>query len=559
MATYKWNRYNINTSLPNFQYSDDASIRFNTLYKNITWDGSQWNPVSPYGATESISVGAVGYKLALGPGNIIKYVSKAKGDASDTLPHSAYYAPKTSNGGQSRGSSAGTVTSTSRSAYPDNGISGSYWYVYAGVVNSAPTTPGAFTSPTGELKGGQDITVTWGASSDAQGDTITYYPEYRYYKNGVAQAWTGLANNTSRSRALTLSTDTTLDKIEFRVRASDGSLYSGYRNSEVFTIEHNTAPTVTLNTENNKTLYENDTLPIDGTVLDTDAGNTVTVRYQINATTVQAIKAFLSDGTTQSFGKQLTFKGGSLYDGDSLIASDLTDGVAHTLKVYATDDKGGQSPIAERTFYVVPNRAPSLTVNPPSTIGNIDNDEIEFTGSYNDLDNNTSTVSYRINGGNSVQVAQGTSGDFDFKIKLGQLKIGLNNIVVEVIDSYGAKTSRTVKFQKSEVKTEQLKSTARYKIKPPLNTAKGVVVWVQRDANLALSASISMQNSGEAENFVPMTKSNTAPLPNQPGIVEDQFQFENETAVNSVILQLDLERSSIEANEKIHAIVGVID
>ena len=35
-----------------------------------------------------------------------------------------------------RGASNGTVRSTSRTAYPDNGISGSYWYMYAGQVVS---------------------------------------------------------------------------------------------------------------------------------------------------------------------------------------------------------------------------------------------------------------------------------------------------------------------------------------------------------------------------------------------------------------------------------------
>ena len=35
---------------------------------------------------------------------------------------------------QSQGSANGSVTSTNRSQYPDNGISGSYWYVYVGTV-----------------------------------------------------------------------------------------------------------------------------------------------------------------------------------------------------------------------------------------------------------------------------------------------------------------------------------------------------------------------------------------------------------------------------------------
>lgn len=36
----------------------------------------------------------------------------------------------------------GTVTSTNRRAYPDNGKSGSYWYVYEGIANQEPTISG---------------------------------------------------------------------------------------------------------------------------------------------------------------------------------------------------------------------------------------------------------------------------------------------------------------------------------------------------------------------------------------------------------------------------------
>lgn len=42
----------------------------------------------------------------------------------------------------SQGSKIGTVTSTNRNAYPNDGKSGSYWYVYEGVANQAPTISG---------------------------------------------------------------------------------------------------------------------------------------------------------------------------------------------------------------------------------------------------------------------------------------------------------------------------------------------------------------------------------------------------------------------------------
>lgn len=45
-------------------------------------------------------------------------------------------------GGYTRGSKIGTVTSTSRNAYPNDGQSGNYWYVYEGIANQEPTISG---------------------------------------------------------------------------------------------------------------------------------------------------------------------------------------------------------------------------------------------------------------------------------------------------------------------------------------------------------------------------------------------------------------------------------
>ena len=45
-------------------------------------------------------------------------------------------------GKTSRGYKIDTVTSTNRNAYPNNGESGSYWYVYEGIANQTPTISG---------------------------------------------------------------------------------------------------------------------------------------------------------------------------------------------------------------------------------------------------------------------------------------------------------------------------------------------------------------------------------------------------------------------------------
>ncbi|MFK5708591.1 hypothetical protein [Lysinibacillus boronitolerans] len=338
-------------------------------------------------------------------------------------------------------------------------------------------------------------------------------------------------------------------------------IYNTYFEYKVCRMLRNASPTVTVTSPVvNATLYENDTIIIEGTASDADVGNSVTVRYQINANTARAIKAFLSDGTTiEAFSKSLRFSGGSLYDGETLIASGLTDGVAHKLKVWATDDQGGQSTIVERDFYVVPNRAPSLTVEPPVISGNIDNDKFTVNGSYNDADGNTTTIKYRVNGGNSVQVASGTSGVFDFELSIGQLIAGPNTIVVEAVDSYGSKTSKTIKLNKNVVSTEQLRSTVRYKIIPPNKSAQAVLLWIERDKNLAIEVAISMTMAGEAEAFVPVTTSESVPIANGSTTYEDTFFYESDSAKDNIIVQIDMTRQSVDADDNITLISGVLE
>lgn len=321
----------------------------------------------------------------------------------------------------------------------------------------------------------------------------------------------------------------------------------------------NKAPVLNLATPNDKTLYEKDTLPITGDVTDTDSGNTVTAYYAINGGTARAITAYLSEGTKKDFSKTLRFEGGNLYDGTTLIASNLKDGVAQRLTVWAEDNQGGKSTVIERTFYVVPNRAPRLEVTPPTIEGNIDSDTFTVSGTYADDDKNAVIISYRINGSISKEVARGTDGVFDFTVSFAQLKNGNNTISVEAIDSYGAKTSRTIKLNKNKIATPLLQSTVRYLIQPPKGSAQAVLLWLQRDQDLAVTASLHMGMKGEAEAFMLLEPTNTAPLRDNATILEDEFYHEADSAKDHIILQLDMKRSSVESTAAIHLISGVFE
>ena len=82
-------------------------------------------------------------------------------------------------------------------------------------VNTPPTQPGTLSASAVTTS---SATVSWGASSDADGDTITYQVDYR--QNGVV-AWSNSGTTTGTSRALSgLSAEQSYD---VRVTPDDGS------------------------------------------------------------------------------------------------------------------------------------------------------------------------------------------------------------------------------------------------------------------------------------------------------------------------------------------------
>ncbi len=442
-------------------------------------------------------------------------------------------------------------------AYPVDGRhTDGFWYVRKSRVNQSIAPPTPFTSPTTgkKFKPSEAATITFGASNAA--NLSLYEVDYRYNATG---AWTPLPYNNTLSRSLTITTDKTLKTLEFRVRAKDTSnVYSDYVYSEVFEIEHNVAPTVTLTGPgDNTTLYENDSYNIAGTAYDDDKDQSVTVYYQINNEPRKVLATNLSK-TQIALSKQLIFKAGKLYDGDTVLTETLAEGVTHKLKVWAVDNENASSVVVERTFYVVPNRAPLLAIDTVVPSGIINADKFKVSGTASDQDANSNLkVNYRINGANPIEIYDGTDGVWEFEVSLAQLKVGENIIVVEVIDNYNAKTSKTIKLNKNKVNTPILQSVARYKVEPPKGSAKGVLFWVQRDEGLDLKAELSMTLKGEQESYEQLTAMNTAPV--YEGVLEDEFYYEALEPKDNIILKLTTSRADVTIDNKIYLIMGVLE
>lgn len=104
-------------------------------------------------------------------------------------------------------------------------------------TNTAPTTPSSIS--VSNLKAGQSAMISWGSSSDSQGDGIIYYPSYRYAttSSGVSSAtWTYFAGTYSISRSYSVPAGHANYYYQFAVYASDGSLTSSTRTSNTYQV-----------------------------------------------------------------------------------------------------------------------------------------------------------------------------------------------------------------------------------------------------------------------------------------------------------------------------------
>lgn len=566
---YYYDKFN---SVPIEKYNDDAPYTLTGLYarnfiglaKTYTFD-----PITntyalgslTWQSGEGAQPGAAGYYLV--NTKVLRKYEVANPNTVISSSVNAYEYVKEANKntktvtGYSKGSLVQTGIAGSTTAYPlDGRHTDGFWYVRKSRVNQSIAPPTPFTSPTQgkKFKPNEAATIAFGASNAA--NLSLYEVDYRY---NVTGAWTPLPYNNTLSRSLTITTDKTLKTLELRVRAKDTSnVYSDYVYSEVFEIEHNVAPTVSLTGPgDNTTLYENDSYNIAGTAYDDDKDQSVTVYYQINNEPRKVLATNLSK-TQIALSKQLTFKAGKLHDGETVLTNTLAEGIAHKLKVWAVDSENASSVEIERSFYVVPNRAPLLAIDAVVPSGIINTDKFTISGTASDQDANSNIkVNFRLNGANPIEIYDGTDGAWEFDVTLSQLQVGENTIIIEVIDNYGAKTSKTVKLKKNEVKTPILQSVARYKIEPPKGSAKGVLFWVQRDEGLDLKAELSMTLKGEQESYEQLTAMHTAPV--YEGVLEDEFYYETLEPKDNIILKLTTSRADVTIDNKVYLIMGVLE
>lgn len=327
----------------------------------------------------------------------------------------------------------------------------------------------------------------------------------------------------------------------------------------------NFAPTIQVDTPNNKTLYEGDTLILKGYAKDVNVDDILTVRYRVNGVgSSRPITTSVSDGKTSiPFEKTLTYTNGSLYDGGTLLLENTEQGKAYSIQVWSEDDSGEKSEIHDITFYSVPNRPPKLTINSiVDKDGLVDSDNVIITGDVSDPDGNAVVVEFSINDGEYIQAfgnGESSSGEFNIEFRLDKLMDGDNTIRVRAKDTYDFTDTRTITMTKTHNAVPLKDSVARYIVTPPTGQAKEVLLWIQRTIDgLDVSAEVSLTTDlTEAENFIPLDHT-VVGAPVVAGIVEDEFTVATDTPKERIVLKVNIGSGTTDTEAAINLIAGVL-
>ena len=164
---------------------------------------------------------------------------------------------------------------------------------YTVIYNTAPTVPASITVPT-TVNGGKSLTVTWGASTDTDGNLSGYKLERQYGSEGWSQVYAG----TARTFTETITYGKTT--VAYRVKAYDAAgAESGYNTSPTRTIVNNHEPTISGSDRNLGAFSA--TPPSTTYVVNDEDGDTVAVVVKLDGVTFQSFNATLGATVTLTF------------------------------------------------------------------------------------------------------------------------------------------------------------------------------------------------------------------------------------------------------------------
>lgn len=157
------------------------------------------------------------------------------------------------------------------------------------VNNHAPAAPNGINVPTA-VNAGRPLVITWGTSTDADGDTVTYYLERRIDGGD----WSIVCAGSSQTYTDTVVKGWT--SVVYRVRAKDSlGAYSPYTTSDVRAVNNNLPPEIACEVPNGGDLGEiSERLEVAYTVSDEEE-EAITVTERIDGTELRQFTAASGD------------------------------------------------------------------------------------------------------------------------------------------------------------------------------------------------------------------------------------------------------------------------
>ena len=296
-------------------------------------------------------------------------------------------------------------------------------------TNTAPSTPGSISVPS-SIMGGTTITVSWGASSDAENNLAGYKVE-RSTNGGSSwsQIYQGTATSTTNNVAFGTSS------VMYRVKAYDNEgLESGYRTSSQVTVVNNNAPSAP---------------PSIAVPNDVKGGSTLVISWTA---------ASDSDGNLSGYILERSADGGStytqVYKGDALTYTDtITKGWTTVMyRVKAYDSYNAQSGYTTSTKRTVDNNtAPTITTSSAASLGTKSSG---FTISYSvdDVDaSDTLTVTEKLDGTTKRTYTPTRKATNSFAVTgeyFQKITNGSHTLTISVTDGK-ATTTKTFTFTKA--------------------------------------------------------------------------------------------------------------
>lgn len=409
--------------------SAPASITYTSSINSYSSARVSWSSVS--GATSYVLERALN-----GSASFTQVYSGSATSYSDTLASTTtkvQYRVKAVNSGGSSGYKTGSVS-----------------IVYYSRPNAAPTTPASISVPS-TVYGGKAFTVSWGKSTDSNGNLSGYKLEQSYNSGST---WTQVYQGSATSTSITIPFGNAT-QVMYRVRAYDSSgANSGYKVSGTSTVVNNNAPTVPPSI----------TVP-----LKVYGGKSVTVTWTASTDSDGNLSGYLLERSVNGGNYTQIYKGASKSYSDNITKGWKT--VQYRVCAYDRyDAKSGYRTSQKRT--VVNNELPVITTS--STALGLKTGAFSIKYTVSDTESQTLTVVEKINNKQkkSTSVSSGTECTFEVtQQEWISIPNGNSTLSIVATDSNGGVTTKNISFSKKENEIE-------FTLKTPFETDAAVSVGI---------------------------------------------------------------------------------